>query len=368
MIDSTRHRKMYHALREQIVGGRFRVNEKLPSENELTVTFGVSRITVMRALSDLQNDGYIWRKQGVGSFIKSPTEIKCTLGLLIPGIGRNINESIFPSVQSQITKLTSKLGWQVLLGDAEVPSDMDATSSMPVEVARRLVSHGVNAVAFFPFGMTSRGAAYNHNVLSVFTSANVPVVLVGADIVEYPNRSDYDVIALDDQHAGFLLGQHLLAQGCKCVAFVGLANRSPSRSLRLAGLRASLDRAKGTQLVEVNFIKDGRESKDIPAVIKKNSCDAVVAENDETAALTMNYLLNAGLKIPEKIKVCGFDNAPIAELLPVPLTSVAQPAEALANELIRSLRTRIEAPALPGRWIRLHGNLIVRKSTRSKVK
>ena len=321
MSNFPRHKALYNHLRDQIIAGTFQVNEKLPSEKELTSAFKVSRITVIRALSDLQQDGLIWRKQGAGSFIKSPPEVKCRLGLLIPGVGRSVNESVFPSVQNLISKQTSKLGWQVLLGDAELPTHTDPSGQMPV-------------------------------------------VLVGADSVEYPDRSDYDVIGLDDQHAGFLLGRHLLAQGCRRVAFVGLANRSPSLSLRSMGMRAALEQVKNTKFVEIVFSRGPKDAKEIPAAVEKNSCDAVVAENDETAALTMRFLLDVGLKIPQQVKVAGFDNAPISELLPIPLTSVAQPIEGLASEIISSLQKRIENPVLPGRWIRLHGKIVARKSTR----
>lgn len=361
----TRHQMLYKTLRDQILAGRFAVNEKLPSEKELSSKFKVSRITVMRALSDLQNDGYIWRKQGSGTFIKSPAQMSCRLGLLIPGLSHAVNASVFPLVQEQITKRAAKLGWQVLLGDAEIPDDNDPSGQKPVEVARRFVAHGVNAVAFFPFGITPRGSAYNLNVLSVFRSAKVPVVLVGADIVEYPDRSDYDVIALDDQHAGYLLGRHLVAQGVRRIAFIGSPNRSPSRNLRLAGVRSAFGKAKNTSLVEITLVQNGREAKEIVAAIENGSCEAVVAENDEFAAHTMRYLLAAGLRIPEQIKICGFDNAPITELLPVPLTSVAQPVEALALELVSAVRERIQNPPFPGRLIRLHGSLAVRKSTSS---
>lgn len=363
MNTPTRHQILYKTLRDQILAGDFAVNAKLPSEKELSSRFKVSRITVMRALSDLQNDGYIWRKQGAGTFIKAPAEVTCRLGLLIPGLSLAVNDSVFPLVQDQIMKRATKLGWQVLLGDAEIPNDEDPSGRQPVEVARRFIAHGVNAVAFFPFGITSRGTAYNQNVLSIFRAAKIPVVLVGADIVEYPDRSDYDVIALDDQHAGFLAGRHLLSQGARRIAFVGLVNRSPSRNLRLSGVRAALERDKSVKLVEITLKKNGRDSKEIPAAIENNSCDAVVAENDETAALTMRYLLEAGIKIPSQVKVCGFDNAPITELLPVPLTSVAQPAQALATELISAVGERIQNPLQRGRLIRLHGSLVVRQST-----
>src|ERR1700757_3234796 len=42
----------------------------LPTEQALCDEFGVSRITVRRALADLAEQGYIERRQGVGSFVR----------------------------------------------------------------------------------------------------------------------------------------------------------------------------------------------------------------------------------------------------------------------------------------------------------
>ena len=219
-MKNSQHNKVYEILRNRVLAGVFAIGEKLPSEQELTREFGVSRITVMRALNDLSHDGLIRRKQGAGSFVKAFDEKQCRLGVMIPGLGLAMGESMFPFVQNQIIRLASRLDWQVLLGDLEMPSEADASGRRPVEVARRLIAHAVNAVAFGPFGITSRGDAYNHNVLAEFRSANVPVVLLGGDIVDYPDRSDYDVIGLDDAHAGFLLGQHLLMRGCRNLSLI----------------------------------------------------------------------------------------------------------------------------------------------------
>jgi len=360
----TRHTKIYEILRNRILAGAYGVDKKLPSEQELTKEFAVSRITVMRALNDLSHDGLIWRKQGAGSFVKSPDGEKCCLGLMIPGLGITTGESVFTFVQNQIIRNASQLGWQVLMGDLELPSQADASGRSPVEVARRLIAHGASAVAFVPFGITSRGVAYNHNVLAEFRSAKIPVVLMGGDLVDYPDRSDYDVIGLDDAHAGFLLGQHLLKSGCRNLAFVGMKTRLPAGALRFGGVQKAVERVPGSVCRELILQRDGSDEKAIPAAVRKAKCDGIIGENDEVAVRAMRYLLDAGMKIGKKLKVGGFDDAPIAGLSPVPLTSVAQPAEEFASEVISAIRDRLISPALPGRWIRLHGRLVIRESTR----
>lgn len=56
-------------LRERILDGTYKAHEQLPSESEMSNLFGVSRITVRQALSDLQNEGLIFRIPGKGTFV-----------------------------------------------------------------------------------------------------------------------------------------------------------------------------------------------------------------------------------------------------------------------------------------------------------
>lgn len=56
-------------LRERILDGTYADHQRLPSEAELGALFGVSRITVRQALSDLQREGVIFKIAGKGSFV-----------------------------------------------------------------------------------------------------------------------------------------------------------------------------------------------------------------------------------------------------------------------------------------------------------
>jgi GntR family transcriptional regulator len=65
-----RHEQISDWLRDQIEQGAYEVDEKLPSEKELGERFDVSRVTVRRALQTLESEDYIYRRQGLGSFVK----------------------------------------------------------------------------------------------------------------------------------------------------------------------------------------------------------------------------------------------------------------------------------------------------------
>jgi GntR family histidine utilization transcriptional repressor len=61
-----------------IAAGRWSVEEKIPSEGELTRAFGLSRMTVNRALRELAQEGVIVREQGRGSFV-APRKAAATM-------------------------------------------------------------------------------------------------------------------------------------------------------------------------------------------------------------------------------------------------------------------------------------------------
>lgn len=58
-------------LKERIVSGAFEEG-RIPSETELAADLGVSRTTIRDALSRLENEGSIYRKQGAGTFVNEP--------------------------------------------------------------------------------------------------------------------------------------------------------------------------------------------------------------------------------------------------------------------------------------------------------
>ncbi len=63
------HRQLYLVLRDHIRRGHWAAGTAIPTEDALCSQFGVSRITVRRALGDLQSDGLVERRHGLGTFV-----------------------------------------------------------------------------------------------------------------------------------------------------------------------------------------------------------------------------------------------------------------------------------------------------------
>ena len=67
-----RYIQIRESLRNEIQCKQLLPGQKLPSEDELATQFGVSRMTVRQGISDLLDEGVLYRKHGVGTFIAQP--------------------------------------------------------------------------------------------------------------------------------------------------------------------------------------------------------------------------------------------------------------------------------------------------------
>lgn len=64
------YHQIYLILRDRILNGEYAYNDVLPSEQDLARKFGVSRITIKRALSELANEGFVSRRRGRGTVVR----------------------------------------------------------------------------------------------------------------------------------------------------------------------------------------------------------------------------------------------------------------------------------------------------------
>jgi GntR family transcriptional regulator len=71
-IVSPRYHQVYVAIRAWLHDGNYRPGEQLPTEPQLCRLFGVSRITVRKAVAALEAEGRLERKQGRGTFVCAP--------------------------------------------------------------------------------------------------------------------------------------------------------------------------------------------------------------------------------------------------------------------------------------------------------
>jgi GntR family transcriptional regulator, arabinose operon transcriptional repressor len=356
--DLPKHRQVFDSLLEAIQSGVYHVGDRLPSEAELGKTFLASRITIAKAVNELQRLGLVSRRAGAGTYVLPRKQAAgCVFGLLIPDLGRTeIFEPICHGMMRSPLSAPHSLLWGHAMGDA---SQLEQEAE---QLCHQYISQKVSGVFFAPLEFTPQKDVFNRRIASALEHAHIPVVLLDRCILPYPERSRYDLVGIDNRRAGFQITRHLLTLGARRIAFVAKPLSAPTVDARIAGYREALLCA-GISLSE-NLVRHGdpEDKSFIRALLDECAPDAIVCANDLTAARLMHGLLEAGVRIPEEVRMVGIDDVKYASMLPVPLTTHHQNCSDLGSIAMSAMLERIERPGLPTRDILLQATLVVRKS------
>jgi GntR family transcriptional regulator, arabinose operon transcriptional repressor len=353
-----KYRQIYDALKQAISSGRYQKGQRLPSEAELVKAFGASRLTVNRALRELQLGGVIDRRVGSGSYVSAEASQGYTFGLLIPELGQT---EIFEPICRGMAELELEEPHVLLWGKS--PANSQDVERLAHESCRQWIGKRVSGVFFAPLEYTGQKDVINVRIAELFEEAGIPLVLIDRDIVPYPERSRHDVVGIDNRRAAFVLTRHMLTAGCKRLIFVGRLESAPSCIARSAGfydavLESGLDFSQDA----IRHV-DPADASDIRRIITEKRPDGIVCSNDFTAAHVMRVLEDLSLSVPSDVRVAGFDDVKYASLLPVPLTTIHQPCAQLGASAVRVMIERLKNPDMPARDVTLNFSLIVRAST-----
>lgn len=66
---AARYIEIKNSIRDDILSNRYRMGEKIPSERELSLTYGVTRVTLQKSMHLLEQEGFIERIHGKGMFV-----------------------------------------------------------------------------------------------------------------------------------------------------------------------------------------------------------------------------------------------------------------------------------------------------------
>jgi GntR family transcriptional regulator of arabinose operon len=356
-IDVPKHEAVRRHLTQSISSGQYGPGQRLPSESELVKAFGASRPTVNRALRELQLTGLIERRAGSGSYVRADAGVNgYSFGLLIPELGRTeIFEPICRGMAEAQHGGQHVLLWGSSLGDAPNIEQQAAQAS------RQLVARKVAGVFFAPLELTPRKDIINRNIAETFDRAGIAVVLLDRDLVPYPERSDYDLVGIDNRRAGYAVTSHLLERGCSRVIFIGRPGSAPTVDARIAGYREAIGGAQTNLEPTVCRIEPDDKAR-VKEILRRVRPDGVVCANDFTAARLLKTLTDLGVSVPAKIRMAGIDDVKYASLLSVPLTTIHQPCTAMGAIAVNTMLERLRQPSLPARDILLNFHLVVRNS------
>jgi GntR family transcriptional regulator, arabinose operon transcriptional repressor len=362
IVSTRKYLPILQALQAQIASGKFKADQRLPSENELALRFKVSRPTAARAIRELANLGLIERRVGSGTFLRTSSAARSsqrTFGLLVPGLG---NTEILDPICNEITRLAQASHASVLWGD---PSNSQRASNADeaLRLCRLYIDRHIDGVFFAPIEIGSNRQKVNLQIASAFSNANIPTILLDRDVLDFPDRSNFDLVGIDNFHAGLTLANHVISLGHRRLGFLARPDHPSTTDLRLAGCREAAARNAVSSKDLKFFSGNPSDAGFVRRMLSSPGLDAVICSNDMTAALLMQTLTSAlGLTLPRDLAIAGFDDVNYSTLLAVPLTTMHQPCQMIAQAAMNAIRTRLQTPELPARQILTSAKLIVRQS------
>lgn len=362
-VRKPRHRQVFETLLGDIASGRFQPGDRLPTEAELAKTFSASRSTVARAMRDLKSRGLLNRRRGGGTHIARPEEKRIALFTPFTHSPADLGY-IGGQIHAHLSELAAHRGDHLRLQIAG-RTNGDRLEQM-MAPTRALIQQGVSGVFYYPVELPRAESHYNRLVVDKLLSAGIAVVAVDRDIVSFPERSMLPLVTYDNRRGGYLVTDHLIKQGCKRIAFIGSPFVSSAASDRQRGYCDALTDhglPVDPQLIRPASFED-LDAAFCQSLMAGAKPDAILCKMDHYAALVGRHLVGMGLTIGRDVMLAGFDDEPVAGLLPVPLTTIRFPADPLAQVCYERLVAQMANPAVPVPGMTLIDvELIVRDST-----
>ena len=332
MKEKAKYIQLFEQLKKSILRGVYQNGQCLPGENEMAAQFGMSRQTVRQALSLLEQEGLIQRRQGSGTYVHR-TEPRPRRTWNVGVIATYISEYIFPSILRGIEGELSDEGFFPLLF---------ATRNQ-VDNERRILKECMEKRIDGLIVEGTKSALPNPNLplYEKLQEMGIPVVFFNG---YYPALRSCVSVTMDDRQGGFEAVQYLLAKGHRRIG--GIFKNDDIQGLdRYYGYTQGLLK-NGLPLQDqwvTWFNSTNRENLlsdeyGITRLLEKiSSCTAVVCYNDEVAVKLEKALVSHGLQVPGDKAIISFDDSPLGALATVGLTSFAHPKESLGACAARKL-------------------------------
>ncbi len=353
-----KHRRIFDHLLASIQSGQLKSGDRLPSEAELGQLFAASRITVAKAVLDLQRMGLVTRRPGAGTHVQAQSPaVGRTFGLLIPELGLT---EIFEPICRGMMRTPFARPDTLLWGNTS--DSLRETAREAEQLVQSFLAQKVSGVFFAPLELIPEKDVVNRRIARVLERAQVPVVLLDRCYLPYPERSAHDLVGIDNRRAGYVVTAHLLALGVRRIAFLGAEYAANSTEGRITGFHEALRSFAVAPPRDPVWRGSPQDETLVRRMLDFYRPGAIVCSNDLTAAHLMQTLLALGIRIPEEVRIVGIDDVKYASLLPVPLTTIHQDCAGLGVAAMATMLSRLEHPELPIRDVLVPTRLVVRRS------
>jgi len=349
--------KIAQYLRKQIEKGKYKQGEKISSAVTLASQFGVNKDTVNAALLQLVAKGLVYRSQGSGTFVKnreigykgkSKNIAFVTVRFAPDGIRNEIVEGIEEALDSK--------GYNLLL---RLPR-----SSIKKE---RAILESLNKGNIAGVILCTVENIRNPIGIRNFLNKDIPIVLID----RYIPGLEIDYVVADDRSGVYSAVKYLIDLGHKKIAHITAKANVTTYRNRLKGYQDAL--IDSNIKVDNNLIKHGNGENigyELTNQLFEENVDftALSAVTDNVAIGAIKAIKERNLYVPDDISVVGFGDLPQVLPIEVPLTTVIYPKHEIGTKAAEILVDKIEGKSKGIQHIVLDTKLVVRKSSKKKVR
>lgn len=316
---AAKYQLLAEQLREELRRNSGHAGYKLPTEQELSRQYQLSRQTVRHTLRLLEEEGLIQRRQGSGSYATgllpgaAPRQIAVVTSFL--------DDYIFPAILHDASDVFSRQGYSTAVYATEncVSAEREILLRLLEEPVSGLLAEGAKTALPTP----------NADLYQRLRQAGTPIVFLhGA----YAGLDRLPCVADNNYGGGCQLARYLMDKGHREIAGI-FKSDDVQGLLRYHGVLSAI-RDAGLPIRDRRFAwydtEDRRcllEEKDLRLLTRfvetrLNGATAVVCYNDEIAYHMIQALLSAGRRVPEDVAVVSFDNSYLSQIGPIPITSL----------------------------------------------
>lgn len=354
--DKPKYRQIKEYLINLIESSELTRGNRIPSENELSEKFHISRHTVRRAISELVNEGVLTTTQGKGTFVSNGPR-NGRQNLIIGVITTYIGDYIFPSIIRGIDQVLSENSCNIVLGCTNNQFDKE----------RQCLENFLNQDIRGLIAETTKSALPNPNIelYEEFKKRNIPVLFMHGSYKGFTASSIYE----DDEEAGYIAAKHLIELGHRRIAGIFKIDDIQGHARFEGFCRAHREYGLGindkrimwfdTDDMDYKFIR--QQSGVITDFL--TDCTALVCYNEQISLKVIDIIREKGFTIPERLSLVSFDDSDLAVVSEVKLTTVAHPKEKLGIEAAKLMLKMIDGKDGVFK-VKMMPELVVRNSTK----
>ena len=354
----------YAQTREKLLGliGAMQPGSVLPNRTVLAAECGVSRVTLERAISELLAQGQLVSRNGSGTYVpkagkdaqKAAPAARSRDGKTWALMVSNLSSRIDSGVVSGVESFASRHDINLML------YNMDNLAKKQDDFLTRIQNNNVSGIIIIPVIEFFA----NLNLIGQLLDDHVSIVACSRPIPGY----DLPGVFLNHFHSGFCATNHLIAKGCRHIAYISTPWYTTVHN-RLDGYMTALAAAGIVETALPLYLPEHNLTAESKSVLRDffsqhPDVDGIFLFKDRFAPDIYEVLEQMNRSVGDDIRIVSCDNSDICKALSVPLSSMRFPSEELgktAAEYLLRLTGGESPTALPRRS--MLPELVVRRSS-----